>query len=95
MQLAYAAMKQMYALAWRTRQGALGFVGDYRQGVTPVPIPNTEVKTLSPMILLSGKVGDCRLNGLCRGNSTEPIFIFAMRGVCACVLFRLPDGLRD
>ena len=31
------------------------------QGVTPVPIPNTEVKPLQPMILLSGKVGYRRL----------------------------------
>ncbi len=68
MQLAYAAMKQMYALAWRTRQGALGFVGDYRQGVTPVPIPNTEVKLLSLMILLSGKVSYRRLYGFRRGT---------------------------
>jgi hypothetical protein len=37
-------------------------VGDYRQGVTPVPIPNTAVKPLPPMILLSGKVGYRRLD---------------------------------
>lgn len=40
-----------------------GVVGEHRQGVTPVPIPNTEVKTLTPMILLCGKVGDRRLTG--------------------------------
>ena len=43
------------------RKGRGGFVGDHRQGVTPVPIPNTEVKPLPPMILLSGKVGYRRL----------------------------------
>lgn len=49
----------------------LSFVGDDRQGVIPVPIPNTAVKPLSPMILLSGKVGHCRLYGLCEGNLAE------------------------
>ena len=73
--------------AWSARKGAPRFAGEYRQGVTPVPIPNTEVKTLSPMILLSGKVGDCRLNGSCRGNSTGAFFIFA-RSV-------LPQSLRS
>ncbi len=43
--------------------GQPGFVGDHVQGVTPVPIPNTEVKPLQPMILLSGKVGYRRLYG--------------------------------
>ena len=27
---------------------SLKFLGDYSEGVTPVPIPNTEVKPLSP-----------------------------------------------
>ena len=36
-------------------------VGDHRSMETPVPIPNTEVKHGPPMILLSGKVGHCRL----------------------------------
>ncbi len=38
-------------------------VGDHRWEETPVPIPNTEVKLLPPMILLSGKVGRCRRYG--------------------------------
>ena len=46
------------------RERLSGFVGEDRRGVTPVPIPNTEVKTLPPMILLSGKVGDRRHLGL-------------------------------
>ena len=40
---------------------AIGFVGDYRSRDTPDPIPNSEVKSWPPMILLSGKVGYCRL----------------------------------
>ena len=59
----------------RGRQASPGFVGDYKQGETPVPIPNTEVKTLLPMILLSGKVGHCRLDGPCQGNLAGP-FVF-------------------
>ena len=43
------------------REPDVGFVGEYRQEATPVPIPNTEVKLLPPMILLSGKVGYRRL----------------------------------
>ncbi len=35
----------------------------------PVPIPNTEVKLLSPMILLSGKVGYRRLYDQPRVNA--------------------------
>ena len=38
----------------------VGFVGEYRPRDTPDPIPNSEVKSWSPMILLSGKVGYCR-----------------------------------
>ena len=40
---------------------AIGFVGDNRSRDTPDPIPNSEVKSWPPMILLSGKVGYCRL----------------------------------
>jgi len=43
------------------RQSSRGFVGDHRQGETPDPFPNSEVKLLPPMILLSGKVGYRRL----------------------------------
>ena len=57
----YGAIQTQRAFALATRQGCHGFVGDHRQWVTPVPIPNTEVKPLSPMILLSGKVGYRRL----------------------------------
>lgn len=39
-----------------------GFAGEHKQGETPVPIPNTAVKPLLPMILLRGKVGHCRLH---------------------------------
>ena len=39
----------------------IGFVGDNRSRDTPDPIPNSEVKSWPPMILLSGKVGYCRL----------------------------------
>ncbi len=58
-----SAMHDTYCCysALRCRKALQGFVGDHRQGVTPVPIPNTEVKLLPPMILLSGKVGYRRL----------------------------------
>ena len=46
------------------------------QGVTPVPIPNTEVKLLQPMILLSGKVGYRRLYGPRQVNPGEALFVF-------------------
>ena len=49
--------------AVRARQRPPGFVGDLTQGEIPDPIPNSEVKTLRPMILLCGKVGDRRLDG--------------------------------
>ncbi len=35
--------------------------GVYTLRETPVPIPNTVVKTQRPMILQCGKVGECRL----------------------------------
>lgn len=57
--------------------GSDDLVGDHMQGVTPVPIPNTEVKPLQPMILLSGKVGYRRLYGLPRVTPGEALFIFA------------------
>ena len=45
----------------RRLAAAIGFVGDVMSGDTPDPIPNSEVKPRQPMILLSGKVGHCRL----------------------------------
>ena len=48
------------------------------QGVTPVPIPNTEVKPLQPMILLSGKVGYRRLYGPPQVTPGEAHFIFRL-----------------
>lgn len=47
----------------RGRKPPHGFVGEFTQGEIPDPIPNSEVKTLRPMILLCGKVGDRRLDG--------------------------------
>ena len=58
------------------REPDVGFVGEYRQEATPVPIPNTEVKLLPPMILLSGKVGHCRRLDPGRGN-TAGVFLCA------------------
>ena len=78
-------------LAWFTWKGGLGFVGDYRQGVTPVPIPNTEVKPLSPMILLSGKVGYRRLDGFRRGTLRRNPF-FVGNGIRKCRLSGLEAG---
>ena len=65
------------AFAPAARQGCRGFVGDHRQWVTPVPIPNTEVKPLSPMILLSGKVGYRRLYEPRQVTPGEALFVFA------------------
>lgn len=48
------------------------------QGVTPVPIPNTEVKPLQPMILLSGKVGYRRLYEPRQRNAGGARFIFGL-----------------
>jgi len=45
----------------RRLAAAIGFVGEFMSGDTPDPIPNSEVKPRQPMILLSGKVGHCRL----------------------------------
>ena len=45
----------------RRLAAAIGFVGELMSGDTPDPIPNSEVKPRQPMILLSGKVGHCRL----------------------------------
>ena len=50
-------------------------VGDQRQGVTPVPIPNTAVKPLPPMILLSGKVGYRRLYEPDRVTPGQALFL--------------------
>ena len=41
------------------------FPGGNSSGVTPVPIPNTEVKTITPKILVwrrTGKIGTARFN---------------------------------
>ena len=59
------------------RQGFHGFVGDNKRKVTPVPIPNTEVKFSLPMILLSGKVGHCRLLEPRPGNRARLFRFFA------------------
>ena len=64
-----------WSAARRALAGTAGLVGDHRAEVTPVPIPNTEVKLRSPMILLRGKVGYRRLIGPRRGNSARP-FVF-------------------
>ena len=64
--------------ARRGWQASPGFVGDHMQGVTPVPIPNTEVKLLQPMILLSGKVGYRRLYGPRQVKLGEALFVFAL-----------------
>jgi len=45
----------------RRLAAAIGFVGEVMSSDTPDPIPNSEVKPRQPMILLSGKVGHCRL----------------------------------
>ena len=50
------------------RKPVTGFVGDDRCGETPVPISNTVVKPVPPMILPSGKVGHCRLFDPAQGN---------------------------
>lgn len=60
------------------------------QGVTPVPIPNTEVKPLQPMILLSGKVGYRRLYGPLQVLPGEAHFIFPTSSSC---VFHLPGPL--
>ena len=74
--LASGSILIICTLAWTARQGVPGFVGDHGQGVTPVPISNTEVKPLSPMILLSGKVGYRRLYGPPQVIPGEALFIF-------------------
>jgi hypothetical protein len=58
------------------------------QGVTPVPIPNTEVKPLQPMILLSGKVGYRRLYGPLQVLPGEAHFIFPTSSSCVFHLTR-------
>ena len=77
--LASGSILIICTLAWTARQGVLGFVGDHGQGVTPVPISNTEVKPLSPMILLSGKVGYRRLCGPPQVIPGEALFFFVLR----------------
>lgn len=79
--LASGSILIICTLAWTARQGVLGFVGDHGQGVTPVPISNTEVKPLSPMILLSGKVGYRRLCGPPQVIPGEALFFFAIHFV--------------
>jgi hypothetical protein len=59
----------------RTPRGLRSLVGDHGVEETPVPIPNTEVKLASPMILLRGKVGYRRLLGPCWGNPAGPFFL--------------------
>ena len=55
-------------------------VGDHRWEETPVPIPNTEVKLLPPMILLSGKVGRCRRYGSRRVTPGGVLYFAALDG---------------
>ena len=52
---------ERYLNVTRRLAAAIGFVGEFMSGDTPDPIPNSEVKPRQPMILLSGKVGHCRL----------------------------------
>ena len=67
------------------RQGFHGFVGDNKRKVTPVPIPNTEVKFSLPMILLSGKVGHCRLLEPRPGNWTGLFRFTPCMGCMGCM----------
>jgi hypothetical protein len=69
----YASRDTIISLC--TLRGLQSLVGDDGVEETPVPIPNTEVKLASPMILLRGKVGYRRLHGPCWGNSAGPIFL--------------------
>lgn len=88
----------------RGRKLPHGFVGEFTQGEIPDPIPNSEVKTLRPMILLCGKVGDRRLDGpwwettgallfLCWSSVFEPQFVcFGSKAQCErSVAFRRGD----
>ena len=58
------------------REPHAGVVGDWKHGEPPVPIPNTEVKPVLPMLLLCGKVGYRRLYGLARGIPGRALFLF-------------------
>ena len=82
--LMYGAIQTQRAFALAARQGRHGFVGDHRQWVTPVPIPNTEVKPLSPMILLSGKVGYRRLYEPRQVNPGEALLFFTLATFMSC-----------
>ena len=84
----------------RGRKPPHGFVGEFTQGEIPDPIPNSEVKTLRPMILLCGKVGDRRLDGpwwettgallfLCWQSVFEPQFECWFKGAVRAE-FRVP-----
>ena len=59
----------------RRLAAAIGFVGDVMSGDTPDPIPNSEVKPRQPMILLSGKVGHCRLFSAPLPNGKGAVFL--------------------
>ena len=37
------------------KPGSNEFPGDYTDGETPVPIPNTEAKPVRPMVVLTGE----------------------------------------
>ncbi len=63
----------------RRLAAAIGFVGEYMSRDTPDPIPNSEVKPPPPMILLSGKVGDCRLLWILDGETRQGPFSFLAR----------------
>ena len=70
-------------------KASYGFAGEYRQGETPVPIPNTAVKPLSPMILLRGKVGHRRLHGSYQSQLVGPSLFFGCMSAVWVSLFGL------
>ena len=57
--------------------------------MTPVPIPNTAVKPLPPMILLSGKVGYRRLYEPDRVIPDQALFFsfFSQHAQKPCILY--------
>lgn len=59
---------------------ACGFVGDHTDGVTPVPIPNTAVKPIGPMIV--PLVRKSVIAGILQPDALEP----PLQGVFLCAL---------
>ena len=70
----------------RRRKPSIRFVGDDKQKETPVPIPNTAVKLLLPMILPCGKVGHRRLHDRGRANSSAAVVFEVDRRLNAATL---------